>query len=278
MAEDLADIEVLNSAIASHMTNCEDAATNDPGRTFLGGTVAELSPLQASPTATLVALDPSEDKAATPDVVSTQKPPPKTFFDLPPEVRNTIYECALREDSAILPGTGKEPALFITCRQAREEALQMFYSVNDLELYLWPSQIHYAQAPVYRWSYYHVGANTLPVGQCITVRSQEFTICLEQADVKGTLGLVLKELRFHSKDGVCVTDMKKRHAVDDALDYVFRNKDKEMVSWLGHNVVRGLVLWAHAYLHRKVDTPLECIGGSCVFDERRGGDVFFAGW
>ena len=34
-----------------------------------------------------------------------------TVFDLPAEMRNTIYGYALREDAKVLPGTGKEPAL-----------------------------------------------------------------------------------------------------------------------------------------------------------------------
>ena len=43
-----------------------------------------------------------QNMAATPKV---------TFFDLPPEIRNNIYAYALREDSHILPGRGREPGL-----------------------------------------------------------------------------------------------------------------------------------------------------------------------
>ena len=33
------------------------------------------------------------------------------FFDLPAEIRNTIYGYVLRHDAKVLPGVGKEPAL-----------------------------------------------------------------------------------------------------------------------------------------------------------------------
>ncbi|KAK4618342.1 hypothetical protein CLAFUW4_12549 [Fulvia fulva] len=71
----------------------------------------------------------------------------KSFLDLPPEIRNTIYEFAVTCDNdedcritacAPWPNAADrpiqelcmEPALTRTCRQIRHESLPMFYSMN----------------------------------------------------------------------------------------------------------------------------------------------------
>lgn len=59
-----------------------------------------------------------------------------SFLDLPPEIRNTIYELALRLENAnnydyewygVRPN---QPVLTQTCRQIRLEALPMFYATT----------------------------------------------------------------------------------------------------------------------------------------------------
>lgn len=181
----------------------------------------------------------------------------RTFFDLPPELRNAVYEQALREDSKVLPGTGKEPALFKVCRQVREEALQMFYSLNDLEFYIWPSQIHWPQAPAYRWAYYHIGGNSLEVGQCLSIKTNRFSLELEQKEIEGKVGLVLKPGNQSLNDHGGV----KYGSIQAALDFVFRNKEMDMVPWLAHNVVHGIVQYMSCVSHAGKPTALEYIGG-----------------
>ncbi|KAF1349712.1 hypothetical protein BDV97DRAFT_421521 [Delphinella strobiligena] len=56
---------------------------------------------------------------------------PTSFFDLPPETRNTVYESALSSDYHE-PRTNirdvVEPPVLHTCHQLREESLKMFWS------------------------------------------------------------------------------------------------------------------------------------------------------
>jgi hypothetical protein len=57
---------------------------------------------------------------------------------LPPEIRNIIYKCALYLDDGICEvdvATGiPEPALLLTCKEIRREAIGIFYSTNDVRL------------------------------------------------------------------------------------------------------------------------------------------------
>lgn len=57
---------------------------------------------------------------------------------LPPELRNTIYEYALRLDdgACIVSDTAgiPESALLITCKRIRREAIGIFYTINELHM------------------------------------------------------------------------------------------------------------------------------------------------
>lgn len=59
------------------------------------------------------------------------------FLRLPPEVRNLIYEHALRLDDGICELNEEEnfpePALLFTCKTIRTEAIGIFYSVNSFK-------------------------------------------------------------------------------------------------------------------------------------------------
>lgn len=63
-------------------------------------------------------------------------PAPSPLLRLPPELRNTIYKFALRLDKGLCrvsktAGT-PEPALLLTCKEIRREAVSIFYSVNEV--------------------------------------------------------------------------------------------------------------------------------------------------
>ncbi|KAK5117452.1 hypothetical protein LTR85_008837 [Meristemomyces frigidus] len=178
-----------------------------------------------------------DDKVSRSDTTQTGS---LTIFDLPPEIRNAIYGYTLQEDTKVLPGTGKEPGLFKTCHQVREEALQMFYFINDLEFYIWPSQVFHSQTPAYRWAYYHIGGNTLQIGQVLSIKTATFEMELEQSKIDGRTGLTLKSLSFHGEMHHADAD-DPRKAVNEAFAFVFRNREMDMAAWLAHNVVQGLV-------------------------------------
>lgn len=59
---------------------------------------------------------------------------PKSFLDLPVELRNVVYSTVLREDKdVIIPVSGKRaaPALLVTCKRIRHEARKIYYTVNN---------------------------------------------------------------------------------------------------------------------------------------------------
>ncbi|KAK4543418.1 hypothetical protein LTR36_005561 [Oleoguttula mirabilis] len=222
-------------------------------------------------------------------MVRTEGSPTGRFFDFPPEIRNAIYGYALREDSKVLPGTGKEPSLFAACHQMRKEALQMFYFINDLEFYIWPSQIWQSQSPAYRWAYYHIGGNTLKVGQSVTLKTDRFQLELQQTEVNGKVGLELKDLfgvyKYVTPGSYARFSFsaETRKSITYALDFVFRNEDLDMTSWLAHNVVRGLVQYiakrrnyALAADNEKETGALEFIGGTLPCGGER--KSFFEVW
>lgn len=161
-----------------------------------------------------------------------------TFFDLPAEVRNTIYEYALKQDTKVLPGTGEEPNLFKTCHRVRDEASQMFYFINDLEFYIWPWQVFNPQNPVYSWAHYHIGGGTLQIGTVLCIRTNLFTMELLQSEINGKVGLTLQSIVKVGQTGQNAYTSK---SICDALDFVFRNEEANMAPWLAHSVVQGLV-------------------------------------
>ena len=69
---------------------------------------------------------------------SQQPPEPRSFVDLPPEVRNMIYSHQLVNTLPLMRSimhrhqqrTLAEPALTRTCHQLRSETLEMFYTMN----------------------------------------------------------------------------------------------------------------------------------------------------
>lgn len=60
------------------------------------------------------------------------------FMRLPPELRNRIYEHAVRLEDGICEVSEAagipEPALLLTCKEVRREAIGIFYSVNTVRL------------------------------------------------------------------------------------------------------------------------------------------------
>ncbi|KAK3055317.1 hypothetical protein LTR09_003870 [Extremus antarcticus] len=63
--------------------------------------------------------------------------PPKTFLDLPAELRNKIYELVLPSNALITIGGGEashQPDLTMVNRQFRRETLGLFYARNRLDV------------------------------------------------------------------------------------------------------------------------------------------------
>ncbi|KAF2163752.1 hypothetical protein M409DRAFT_25936 [Zasmidium cellare ATCC 36951] len=54
-------------------------------------------------------------------------PKKKTFFDLPPELRNDIYELVLIDGEVVVHESLKQPGLLQTCRQIRSETIKVWY-------------------------------------------------------------------------------------------------------------------------------------------------------
>jgi hypothetical protein len=64
------------------------------------------------------------------------------FFDLPGEIRNSIYEMVFVHDKPLKPcryngpkHCGQQPSITLVCRRLRHEALPFFYSLNTFDIY-----------------------------------------------------------------------------------------------------------------------------------------------
>lgn len=150
----------------------------------------------------------------------------------------------------------------------------MFFAINDLEFFIWPSQIYDAQTPVYLWAYHMIGGGGLQQGQVIRLKSTNFELDLAQ----GADGLVLTRAITRLQSSYLgrllesEMDVAKQASMREVLDMVFRNKEIDMTSWLAHNVVRGLAQFAfHDYR-----PAIDYVVGMPVF----GGDrkAFYQGW
>jgi hypothetical protein len=74
------------------------------------------------------------------ETVPTQPESHSPLLKLPPELRNRIYEYALRFDNGICEVNETvgipESALLLTCKEIRREAIGIFYSVNKVHVEL----------------------------------------------------------------------------------------------------------------------------------------------
>ena len=72
------------------------------------------------------------------DIANLEMDPEKTdFLDLPPELRNRIYELSLVQGRSINPvhlEDQRQPAITRTCHQIRKETLPIYYSQNHFIL------------------------------------------------------------------------------------------------------------------------------------------------
>ena len=75
------------------------------------------------------------------------------LFQLPAELRNQIYEYALKEDHEIRIEDSKPPEWINTCKQFRHETLKMYYRVNTF----YANIDHLDARKLVRW-YTHVAA------------------------------------------------------------------------------------------------------------------------
>ena len=85
------------------------------------------------------------------------------LFNLPPELRNTIYSYELVKDDAVHVAYGKhpsEPALLVTCKQIRYEALPMFY---DARVFHFTAEVRVARS-TFPW------LHSLGPGRCALLR------------------------------------------------------------------------------------------------------------
>ena len=54
-----------------------------------------------------------------------------SFLDLPPELRNTVYELTLVSETPIKPFEDRQqPTISKVCRQVRAESLPVYYSLT----------------------------------------------------------------------------------------------------------------------------------------------------
>ena len=61
------------------------------------------------------------------------------FLELPAELRNQIYEELLIRNPWTLRGS--HPSIIATCRQIRDEANELLYSLNEVHRFVYPSHI-----------------------------------------------------------------------------------------------------------------------------------------
>jgi len=103
------------------------------------------------------------------------------------------------------------------------------------------------------------------------------------------LGLVLTSLHFFPR-----SDLSPRNDsfesdiildVNKALEYIFWNEDVDMIPWLGHNVVRGLLNHLQAMAHRPSLSilkghilALQVIAGKQAACEGQSGKLFYEYW
>ncbi|CAA9957631.1 hypothetical protein PTMSG1_01239 [Pyrenophora teres f. maculata] len=81
------------------------------------------------------------------DIITALNQANSPFFRLPPEIRNRVYQFALKEDETVtlFPPCGYRKklealAILSTCRQIYQETSKLYFSVNDFNLYYgWPA-------------------------------------------------------------------------------------------------------------------------------------------
>jgi hypothetical protein len=97
---------------------------------------------------------------------STQPESHSPLMKLPPELRNRVYEYALRFDNRICEVNENvsipESALLLTCKEIRREAIGILYSVNEVHVVLesfspaMPILIEKKMAVLYKQYHYNI--------------------------------------------------------------------------------------------------------------------------
>lgn len=144
------------------------------------------------------------------------------FLNLPPELRNYIYELVLLRPNSITVASSMDneaaaqvtlkavlqPALTRTCRQLRVDGLPVFYGGNTFEIYL-----HFPD-PAHGYRGYAKGVpQQTPVQQCHTRIRPAFT---SVAAWLGNLSVKHREMVGHLV--ICTRESRSRLA--NAADYV----------------------------------------------------------
>ena len=221
----------------------------------------------------------------------------KGLFDLPPEVRNQIYELALRHDVRPLESDSDAgTALLRASPQVHEEALEIHFRQATFVLELTAEEIVAGVPDASRWLW-TLGHERLRYIQGLKISHEsqgrpEFTLELRQTMVEGWPMLKVESLsvpqmqehmaRWNSDPSNQLAGLSlygdtlavARDSIDRALRTLFLDhREVDLLSFCGHNLVGGLARYMLGCVCKgdASDLALDFIMGTTWLERKRDG-------